>query len=86
MFACLDGIISPIICAIVIQYFTDIKQAWNSIFYFAIFLYIIGVCVFTAFASAEPQPWAIATFKEIDPSAIKKKNKKQKNDQNQSLA
>lgn len=84
MFACFDGIISPIVVGIVVQNFSEIRSAWNCIFYMAVILNIIGIVVFMIWASAEPQPWAVATYKEVDISGEKKKKKKQ--DQNQSLA
>lgn len=78
MFACFDGIISPIIVGIFVANFADIRQAWNSIFYLAVGLYAIGIVVFLLFASAEPQPWAVSTFREVDPLAVKGKKQKPK--------
>ena len=78
MFACFDGIISPIIVGIFVANLPDIRQAWNSIFYLAVVLYAIGIVVFLLFASAEPQPWAVSTFKEVDPNAVKSKKQKPK--------
>lgn len=39
---------------------------------------MIGLVVFLILASAEPQPWAVSTFKEVDPTKYNgKKNRKQ---------
>lgn len=82
MFACFDGIISPIVVGIFVQNCSDLKTAWDCIFYLAVFLYVIGITVFMIWASAEPQPWAVAQFKQIDPSLENKKKKKNQNNQN----
>jgi len=85
MFACFDGIISPIVVGFFVQNCSDIKTAWDYIFYLATILNIIGITVFLIWASAEPQSWAVATYKEVDPT-MEKKKKKDKKDINQSLA
>lgn len=78
MFACLDGILAPIIVGIVVQNINGLREAWNVIFYIAVILYIIGISVFLLFASAEPQEWAVSKFIEVDLNDIKnKKTKKQ---------
>ena len=77
----INGFVVPYFVGVFINQNPDSMHLWSYLFYFSAILNMIGVMVFTLFATAEPQHWESADYDIdytilFDKSSVKKKDLK----------
>lgn len=75
-FACLSGIMAPMLVSALQGCFDDRVVAWNWTFAITAVFFLVCTIIFLLFGSAEPQPWAVSKFISVEEFEQNKRNKK----------